>query len=88
MLPLFSEYASLDKARAAAMRCVRRPLSATRNQVVFGAGDADARIMLIGQGPSLTDDSTSLPYIGSTAVQVWRDLVADLRLARERAISM
>lgn len=64
MLPLFSEYASLNEARAAALHCTRCPLSATRNQVVFGAGNAAARIMLVGQGPSLTDDTTGLPYTG------------------------
>ena len=64
MLPLFSDYASLEEARAAALRCLRCPLSASRNQVVFGAGQADARIMLIGQGPSPTDDTTGLPYTG------------------------
>jgi DNA polymerase len=64
MLPLFSDYASLEDARAAAMRCVRCPLSASRNQVVFGAGNPNAKIMLVGQGPSLTDDETGLPYTG------------------------
>jgi DNA polymerase len=64
MLPLFSDYASLGEARDASMRCLRCPLSASRNHVVFGAGNPDAAIMLIGQGPSLTDDTTGLPYTG------------------------
>lgn len=64
MLPLFSDYASLEEARAAAMRCLRCPLSAVRHQVVFGAGNPNAKIMLVGQGPSLTDDETGLPYTG------------------------
>lgn len=64
MLPLFSDYDSLDAARAAAMRCIRCTLSASRNHVVFGAGNPNAAIMLIGQGPSLTDDQTGLPYTG------------------------
>jgi DNA polymerase len=64
MLPLFSDYASLEEARTAATRCLRCTLSASRNQVVFGAGNPNAAIMLIGQGPSLTDDHTGLPYTG------------------------
>ncbi|MCC6453942.1 MAG: uracil-DNA glycosylase [Caldilineaceae bacterium] len=64
MLPFFSDYNSLDDARAASLRCIRCPLSAGRNQVVFGAGNPQAAIMLIGQGPSLTDDNTGLPYTG------------------------
>jgi DNA polymerase len=64
MLPLFSDYHSLDDTRAASLRCLRCTLSASRNQVVFGAGDPNAAIMLVGQGPSLTDDNTGLPYTG------------------------
>jgi DNA polymerase len=64
MLPFFSDYASLEDARAACARCLRCTLSASRNQVVFGAGNPNAAIMLVGQGPSLTDDNTGLPYSG------------------------
>lgn len=64
MLPLFSDYGSLDEARAAALGCMRCPLGTSRGQVVFGAGNSSAAIMLIGQGPSLTDDQTGLPYSG------------------------
>lgn len=64
MLPLFSEYTDLDAVRQACDRCMRCTLSATRHKVVFGAGDTGARLMLIGQGPSLTDDRTGLPYTG------------------------
>lgn len=64
MLPLFSDYGSLDEVRRACQGCLRCTLSAGRNQVVFGAGDPQARIMLIGQGPSPTDDHTGEPYTG------------------------
>jgi uracil-DNA glycosylase family 4 len=64
MRPLFSDYVSLDEARTACQRCLRCPLSASRNQVVFGAGNPAATILIIGQGPSLTDDTTGLPYTG------------------------
>lgn len=64
MLPLFSTYESLDAAQSACLVCIRCPLSASRNLVVFGAGNPNAAIMLIGQGPSLTDNQTGLPYSG------------------------
>jgi DNA polymerase len=64
MLPLFSDYGSLDEVRGACRRCLRCTLSAGRDQVVFGGGDPQARIMLIGQGPSPTDDHTGEPYTG------------------------
>lgn len=64
MLPLFSEYPDLAAVRHACSSCMACTLSATRNKVVFGAGDIHARLMLIGQGPSLTDDRTGKPYSG------------------------
>lgn len=64
MLPLFSEYDSLDQARTSCLSCILCPLSASRDKVVWGAGDSDAAIVLIGQGPSLTDDHTGVPYSG------------------------
>lgn len=64
MLPLFSDYESFDAVAQACKSCLACPLAASRNLVVFGAGNAQARIMLVGQGPSLTDDKTGLPYSG------------------------
>ena len=64
MLPLFSDYEDLDAVAEACRNCLRCTLSATRNRVVFGAGNPRADVMLIGQGPSLTDDETGLPYSG------------------------
>lgn len=64
MLPLFPQYDSLSLLRTACLACVRCELHQTRRQVVFGAGNPEARLMLIGQGPSQTDDRTGQPYSG------------------------
>ena len=64
MLPLFSDFPSLDGVAQACASCLACPLAASRGSVVFGAGNPEAEIMLIGQGPSLTDDQTGLPYSG------------------------
>lgn len=64
MLPLFSQYQDLSHLRNACLACTRCPLSDTRRQVVFGGGSPRARLMLIGQGPSQTDDRTGQPYSG------------------------
>ena len=64
MPPLFSEYTSLDEVRGACQSCIRCALSDPRQKAAFGAGAADADIMLIGQGPSLTDNQTGRPYSG------------------------
>lgn len=64
MLPLFSDYESLEAVADACGRCIGCGLAATRNTVVFGAGNVQADIMFIGQGPSITDDQTGEPYSG------------------------
>lgn len=64
MLPLFSDYPSLADTQAACNGCISCTLSATREKVVFGHGNPSADIMLIGQGPSLPDNRSGLPYSG------------------------
>jgi uracil-DNA glycosylase len=44
--------------------CERCPLSETRNRVVFGAGNADADLMFIGEAPGAEEDRQGLPFVG------------------------
>ena len=44
--------------------CERCPLSATRNRVVFGAGNADADLMFVGEAPGAEEDLQGLPFVG------------------------
>jgi DNA polymerase len=48
----------------AASDCTRCPLAETRTRVVFGAGDADADLMFIGEGPGAEEDRQGLPFVG------------------------
>ncbi len=47
-----------------ASACTRCPLSETRNSVVFGAGNADADLMFVGEGPGAQEDRQGLPFVG------------------------
>lgn len=47
-----------------ARTCTRCPLSETRQTVVFGAGNADADLMFIGEAPGANEDRGGLPFIG------------------------
>lgn len=60
-LPL---YANIDEVRHAALTCQACGRAETRQQVVFGAGNPHADLMIVGEAPSSTDDSTGLPYTG------------------------
>ena len=44
--------------------CTRCPLYETRTKAVFGAGDADADLMFIGEAPGAEEDRQGLPFVG------------------------
>jgi uracil-DNA glycosylase len=45
--------------------CRRCPLYATRTQVVFGAGNADADLMFVGEAPGFHEDQQGIPFVGA-----------------------
>jgi uracil-DNA glycosylase family 4 len=47
-----------------ALGCTACPLHQTRTTVVFGAGNADADLMFIGEGPGANEDRQGLPFVG------------------------
>jgi uracil-DNA glycosylase len=47
-----------------ARNCTRCPLHQTRTTVVFGAGNADADLMFIGEAPGANEDRMGLPFVG------------------------
>src|ERR671916_669077 len=44
--------------------CVRCPLHEGRTKVVFGAGNADADLMFVGEAPGMHEDLQGLPFVG------------------------
>jgi DNA polymerase len=62
--------------------CERCPLSATRTQVVFGNGNADAELMFIGEAPGAEEDRQGLPFVGR-AGQLLDQLLAGIDLGRK-----
>ena len=44
--------------------CVACGLSRTRAHVVFGEGNPDAPLMIIGEGPGQNEDATGRPFVG------------------------
>jgi len=47
-----------------ARECMRCPLAETRTKVVFGAGNADADLMFVGEAPGAEEDRRGLPFVG------------------------
>ena len=65
-----------------ASSCVLCPLSETRNSVVFGAGNADADLMFVGEAPGAEEDRQGLPFVGR-AGQLLNQLLTEIGLKRE-----
>jgi uracil-DNA glycosylase len=62
--------------------CVRCPLHQTRTNVVFGAGNADANLMFIGEAPGANEDRIGLPFVGQ-AGKLLDKLLAEIGLERK-----
>jgi len=55
----------LKEVLVQARSCQRCPeLAATRKTVVFGAGNADADLMFIGEAPGASEDAQGVPFVG------------------------
>lgn len=57
-------HANLDDLRKAAQACRRCDLYKGATQAVFGDGDADARIVFIGEMPGNSEDKEGVPFVG------------------------
>ena len=55
---------ALRDAAAEAAGCVRCPLAEGRTQVVFGEGNADADLVLVGEAPGFHEDRDGRPFAG------------------------
>src|SRR3954447_20472801 len=68
-----------DEARV----CTRCPqLVDSRQTVVFGAGNADADLMFVGEAPGANEDRLGLPFVGQAGKLLDR-LLAEIGLARD-----
>jgi len=63
--------------------CTRCPLHETRTKAVFGAGDADADLMFVGEAPGAEEDRQGLPFVGR-AGQLLNQMLEGIGLSRER----
>jgi uracil-DNA glycosylase len=61
--------------------CQKCPLAATRTQVVFGTGNADADLMFVGEAPGFHEDRQGKPFVGQ-AGKLLDKLLAEIGLER------
>lgn len=54
----------LEGLQADCLQCKKCGLCASRNHVVFGVGNAQAKVMLVGEGPGEHEDLEGEPFVG------------------------
>jgi DNA polymerase len=64
----------MDELRQEALTCPPCPNRQTRIQVVFGEGNPDAEIMIIGQGPGKVEEEQGRPFVGPAGLLLDRAL--------------
>jgi DNA polymerase len=74
--------AALAAYAAETAGCTRCPLAETRTQVVFGSGDPDAELMIVGEAPGFHEDQGGMPFAGQ-AGELLERLLAGIGLRRD-----
>ena len=66
-------------------KCFGCRLGASRNRLVFGAGKADAPLMIIGEAPGFEEDRQGKPFVGKAGALLTKMLAA-INLNREKDV--
>ena len=59
-------YDSFEKLRSDCLGCSKCRLAQTRTNLVFGVGNENAEVMLIGEGPGEQEDLRGEPFVGKS----------------------
>lgn len=73
------ELAALEQV---ALACVACRLHEGRTNVVFGAGEPDADLVIIGEGPGQREDELGLPFVGRSG-ELLEELLGEIGLTRD-----
>lgn len=76
---IFLTLAQLSREMEGCQSC---GLSQGRQKIVFGEGNEEARLMLIGEGPGADEDQQGRPFVGA-AGQLLDRILAAVEIARE-----
>ncbi len=77
-----AQQASFDDIKLEASNCQKCILSETRSNVVFGKGNQNAKILIIGEAPGKDEDLKGEPFIGR-AGKLLTEILFSIKLNRE-----
>jgi DNA polymerase len=67
-----------------ASSCTRCPLAKGRTHVVFGEGDPNADLMIVGEGPGRDEDLQGRPFVGRSGQLLDRLIAEEAGLRRDQ----
>ena len=74
---------SWEQLERECLDCHECALCQTRKHVVFGVGNPQAEILLVGEGPGANEDEQGIPFVGR-AGQFLDDMLAIIGLDRTK----
>ena len=74
---------SLEDIRLDLGDCRRCKLASGRKNIVFGKGNADARLVFVGEGPGFEEDQKGEPFVGA-AGRLLTKIIDAIQLSREQ----
>ena len=73
---------TLDELESMINTCTKCPLHENRNKFVFGKGNPNADVMVVGEGPGAEEDKQGEPFVGR-AGQLLTDILKAINFTRE-----
>ena len=74
---------TLDNIQLDIGDCQRCKLARSRNRIVFGEGDQNAKLVFIGEGPGFEEDRQGQPFVGA-AGQLLTRIIEAIKLSRHQ----
>lgn len=80
--PVSVRDSSLEEVREDLGDCQRCKLCQDRTHIVFGAGNPQARLVFVGEGPGVDEDRQGLPFVGR-AGQLLTRMIEAIQMRRD-----
>lgn len=78
-------YTVWEDLKTACSGCTKCPLCEGRTNLVFGCGNKNAEVVLIGEGPGQNEDLQGLPFVGRSG-KLLDSLLEEVGLSRDKNI--
>jgi uracil-DNA glycosylase len=67
---------TLEEIRSCILSCQKCPCASSRSNIVFGAGNPNARLVFVGEAPGVDEDLLGVPFVGRAGVMLGKMIAA------------